>query len=86
MLTLPFNKPMRDTITAALAKRKREFGFFVLQATKPQTIGYLQADSPAGLLAWIYEKLILISHEYPWTDDEGEFNQRRCERLPTQCH
>ena len=71
MLTIPFNKPLRDTIATVFAKRKREFGFFAIQSTKPQTIGYLQADSPAGLLAWIYEKLILISHEYSWTDDEG---------------
>ena len=45
--------------------------YFAEQATKPQTIGYSLADSPAGLLAWIYEKLVTWSHNYPWTEDEG---------------
>lgn len=42
-----------------------------MQSTKPQTIGYSLADSPVGLLAWIYEKLINWVDDYPWTDDEG---------------
>lgn len=41
-----------------------------LQGTKPQTLGYSHADSPVGLLAWIYEKLHDWSDSYPWTDDE----------------
>ncbi|KAI0754245.1 alpha/beta-hydrolase [Daedaleopsis nitida] len=45
-------------------------GYFRVQATKPQTIGYALADSPVGLLAWIYEKLVIWSDKYPWTDDE----------------
>lgn len=32
-------------------------GYADLQATRPQTIGYGLADSPAGQAAWIYEKL-----------------------------
>lgn len=40
------------------------------QSTKPQTLGYSHADSPVGLLAWIYEKLHDWSDSYPWTDDE----------------
>ncbi|KAL8648184.1 MAG: hypothetical protein Q9210_005136 [Variospora velana] len=40
------------------------------QATKPQTLGYALADSPVGLLAWIYEKLRDWTDDYPWTDDE----------------
>jgi len=32
-------------------------GYAVLQGTRPQTIGYALADSPAGQAAWIYEKL-----------------------------
>ena len=43
------------------------------QSTKPQTLGYSLADSPVGMLAWIYEKLIAWTHEYPWTDDEGKY-------------
>ena len=45
-------------------------GYRAQQATKPQTLGYSLADSPVGLLAWIYEKLHDWSDSYPWTDDE----------------
>ena len=46
-------------------------GYFMEQSTQPQTLGYSLADSPVGLLAWIYEKLVNWSDEYPWEDDEG---------------
>jgi epoxide hydrolase len=42
------------------------FGYFLQQATRPQTIGYALADSPAGQAAWIYEKF----HAY--TDNNGD--------------
>ena len=45
-------------------------GYYKVQSTKPQTIGYSLADSPVGLLAWIYEKLHDWSDNYAWTDDE----------------
>ena len=45
--------------------------YFREHATKPETIGFSLADSPVGLLAWIYEKLISWTDGYPWTDDEG---------------
>ncbi|KAH9029801.1 Alpha/Beta hydrolase protein [Lactarius deliciosus] len=45
-------------------------GYYAEQSTKPQTIGYSLADSPVGLLAWIYEKLITWTDAYLWTDDE----------------
>ncbi|KAG6830006.1 hypothetical protein H0H87_009531 [Tephrocybe sp. NHM501043] len=32
-------------------------GYKSEQSTRPQTLGYNFADSPAGLFAWIYEKL-----------------------------
>jgi hypothetical protein len=48
-------------------------GYFKEQATVPQTIGYSLADSPVGLLAWIYEKLNVWSDSYPWEDDEGTY-------------
>ncbi|TFK24939.1 epoxide hydrolase [Coprinopsis marcescibilis] len=38
--------------------------------TRPQTLSYGLADSPSGLLAWIYEKLYAWTDDYPWTDDE----------------
>jgi hypothetical protein len=46
-------------------------GYFQQQATQPQTLSYSLADSPVGLLAWIYEKLVSWSDSYPWDDDEG---------------
>jgi pimeloyl-ACP methyl ester carboxylesterase len=42
------------------------FGYFLLQATRPQTIGYGLADSPVGQAAWIYEKF------QAWTDNNGD--------------
>ncbi|KAH8990647.1 Alpha/Beta hydrolase protein [Lactarius hatsudake] len=45
-------------------------GYSAEQATKPQTLGFSLADSPVGLLAWIYEKLVTWTDAYPWTDDE----------------
>jgi len=45
-------------------------GYFLEQSTQPQTLGYSLADSPVGLLAWVYEKLVSWSDSYPWDDDE----------------
>ncbi|MCJ1290298.1 hypothetical protein MMC34_001834 [Xylographa carneopallida] len=45
-------------------------GYRVLQGTKPQTLGYALADSPVGLLAWIYEKLHDWTDNYEWTPEE----------------
>ncbi|KAJ3575872.1 hypothetical protein NP233_g812 [Leucocoprinus birnbaumii] len=45
-------------------------GYYAEQSTQPQTLGYGLADSPAGLLGWIYEKLLNWTDDYPWTDDE----------------
>ena len=42
-----------------------------MHQTKPQTLGYSLADSPVGLLAWMYEKMVSWSDEYEWSDDEG---------------
>lgn len=53
------------------AFRNKEMGYFIEQSTQPQTIGYSLSDSPIGLLAWIYEKLVNWTDEYPWEDDEG---------------
>jgi pimeloyl-ACP methyl ester carboxylesterase len=41
-------------------------GFRAIMGTRPQTIGYSLADSPAGLAAWFYEKFA------EWTDTDGE--------------
>ena len=47
-------------------------GYDGQHTTQPQTLGYGLADSPIGLLAWIYEKLVLWTDSYPWDDDEGK--------------
>ncbi len=51
---------------------KEGSGYMIEQSTKPQTLGYSLADSPVGMLAWIYEKLVSWTDSYPWTDDEGK--------------
>jgi pimeloyl-ACP methyl ester carboxylesterase len=63
-----------DTLTkreqAALAALERgagsDSGYSTQQRTRPQTIGYALVDSPAGLAAWITEKVSA------WTDPRSE--------------
>jgi pimeloyl-ACP methyl ester carboxylesterase len=43
-----------------------ERGYTAIQSTKPQTLGYALADSPAGLAAWILEKW------RSWSDSGGD--------------
>ncbi|KAI1820048.1 microsomal epoxide hydrolase [Xylaria intraflava] len=50
--------------------REKGMGYFNVQSTKPQTLGYALSDSPVALLAWIYEKLVDWTDAYPWTEDE----------------
>lgn len=68
--------PHNDFEKAALARMSwfttSGTGYWLEQSTAPQTLGYSLADSPAGLLAWIYEKLYSWTDDYPWTDDEGQ--------------
>ena len=42
----------------------------MIQKTRPNTIGAALADSPVGLLAWIYDKLVSWTDDYQWTDQE----------------
>ncbi|KAL8920140.1 MAG: hypothetical protein Q9172_004622 [Xanthocarpia lactea] len=66
--------PYTDAEKAGLQRsewfQKEGSGYSDIQSTKPQTLGYALADSPVGLLAWIYEKLHDWTDDYPWTDDE----------------
>jgi pimeloyl-ACP methyl ester carboxylesterase len=51
----------------ALARFQTQgFGYFLLQSTRPQTVGYALVDSPVGQAAWIYEKF------HAWTDNDGD--------------
>ena len=61
----------KDGLARTLDFSKYEGGYMAEQSTKPQTLGYGLADSPVGLLAWIYEKLVGWTDAYPWEDDEG---------------
>ncbi|KAI2641411.1 Alpha/Beta hydrolase protein [Hypomontagnella submonticulosa] len=50
--------------------RNEGSGYSQIQGSKPHTPGFALADSPVGLLAWIYEKLHDWTDKYPWTDEE----------------
>ncbi|TDL22088.1 alpha/beta-hydrolase [Rickenella mellea] len=69
MLT-PFSNQDLEGFSRSMWFRKRGRGYLAEQSTQPQTLGYLLADSPVGLLAWIYEKLVTWTDHYQWTDDE----------------
>jgi pimeloyl-ACP methyl ester carboxylesterase len=60
---------MTDKERAAIAAFKhyqdRDSGYAKEQSTRPQTVGYGLADSPAGQAAWILEKF------WAWTDCDG---------------
>ncbi|GAA1590634.1 epoxide hydrolase [Actinomadura kijaniata] len=68
---MPFGPPLdpgaftgrdRERAERFNAFREEGSGYLHIQATRPQTLGYLLNDSPAGQLAWMTEKF----HE--WTD------------------
>lgn len=67
-LTMPFASPLpEDYLTTDIAEMqmlekrhyfmKEEVPFALLQSTRPQTLGYSLVDSPAGLAAWLSEKV-----------------------------
>ncbi|HEX9469707.1 MAG TPA: epoxide hydrolase [Bradyrhizobium sp.] len=60
------NQAEKATIAQLVAFNDKGSGYAKIQATRPQTIGYALADSPAGQAAWIYEKL------GEWTDSNHE--------------
>ncbi|MFI2259981.1 epoxide hydrolase family protein [Streptomyces tubercidicus] len=55
----------RADLAAAREVLAAERGYMTVQSTRPQTLGYGLADSPAGQLAWIVEKF------QGWTDCDG---------------
>ncbi len=68
----PAEKPAHPTPAEAAAYAElqkfldQETGYSKEQATRPQTLGYALADSPAGQAMWIYEKF------QAWTDNHGQ--------------
>ena len=51
---------------AAIERGERDSGYSLVHSTRPQTVGYGLVDSPAGLCAWIVEKLAA------WMDCDGD--------------
>ncbi|PIL23387.1 hypothetical protein GSI_14698 [Ganoderma sinense ZZ0214-1] len=70
LITLPFDQAAQQRLAWTSRWMVRENGYSGQQGTRPQTLGYALSDSPVGLLAWIYEKLVGWTDKYPWTDDE----------------
>ena len=58
----------RDALDALRGRSESDAGYSTEHRTRPQTIGYALADSPAGLAAWITEKL------EAWTDPRSELS------------
>jgi len=75
-LVPPLVAPIRTNLTRAEAQaiedlRNRErdgSGYSAMHATRPQTLGYSLVDSPAGLCAWIVEKI------WTWSDHDGSLS------------
>lgn len=78
-LAMPFAKPPQEQVEltrrdlAGLAALKEfqqhEGGYSVIQATRPQTLGYALTDSPVGQLAWALEKY------WAWADHDGDLDK-----------
>jgi pimeloyl-ACP methyl ester carboxylesterase len=68
-LVAPGDDELTEAERAALRdqdeRTRHGSGYSAMHGTRPQTIGYALLDSPAGLAAWIGEKL------WTWTDPAG---------------
>jgi pimeloyl-ACP methyl ester carboxylesterase len=69
LLLPPLAPPLPDDGRAAGEQAADDSGYSVEQRTRPQTIGYSLTDSPAGLAAWIVEKID------SWTDPRSRLNR-----------
>ncbi|KAK0196284.1 Alpha/Beta hydrolase protein [Armillaria mellea] len=69
-LLTPYTAAEKAGLERAEWFRAKGSGYVAEHSTQPQTLGYSLADSPVGLLAWIFEKLVNWADEYPWDDDE----------------
>jgi microsomal epoxide hydrolase len=52
----PTTDEERDWLSRARLVRATETGYLMLQATKPQSLGFAMMDSPMGVAAWFAEK------------------------------
>jgi epoxide hydrolase len=62
----PLTEREQRGLHAAQHYRRVDSGYTVQQRTRPQTLGYGLADSPAGQCAWILDKF------WSWTDCAGD--------------
>ncbi|MBU2669116.1 epoxide hydrolase [Actinoplanes bogorensis] len=62
--------PEREYLAAAAAWGAREGAYAGMHRTKPQTAAFALTDSPAGLAAWIVEKM------RAWSDCDGDIERR----------
>ncbi|KZT38087.1 alpha/beta-hydrolase [Sistotremastrum suecicum HHB10207 ss-3] len=69
-ISTPFSEEEKRMVARTNMFRDKGLGYFHEQSSQPQTLSYGLADSPVGLLAWIYEKLHNWTDNYPFTDDE----------------
>jgi pimeloyl-ACP methyl ester carboxylesterase len=83
LVTFPSDDPADlEGLTAAEQERLARFktfeqemmGYASLQGTRPQTLAYALADSPAGQLAWIVEKF------KEWTDPSADLPEDAVDR------
>lgn len=58
----------KEWVLRAKKMQASEGGYHAIQATKPSTLGFAMADSPAGMAAWIVEKF----HGFPRAPAEHE--------------
>jgi epoxide hydrolase len=65
----PLAPPLAGTRVTGREQHADEAGYSTQQRTRPQTIGYSLTDSPAGLAAWITEKV------RDWTDPRSEITR-----------
>jgi pimeloyl-ACP methyl ester carboxylesterase len=63
-------EPERAYLSAGRAWQMSEGAYALIQSTKPMTAAVGLADSPAGLAAWIVEKL------HSWSDCDGQLERR----------
>ena len=49
---------------------EKEFAYYLVQNSKPRTLGFALHDSPVGMLARMADKLFTWSDSYPWSPTE----------------
>ena len=63
-------EPEREYLQAGQQWARSEGAYAMMQSTRPVTAAYGLTDSPAGLAAWIVEKL------RAWSDCDGDLERR----------